>query len=290
MTNYAPSLQFGDGSKTNFVLPWPYLDKAHVTVSVAGVFNTTFTWVNASTILITPAPANLATVNIYRNTPGDVLVNFNSGYVKASDQNYAYKQALFRADEGGAGGSGSGAQGPAGATGAKGDTGASGVSNYTDATATVPSKQLYKEATNNGANKVTVAAPVTMAADADVNLPGASGDILSTGETKNLTKGFTSTAYPAGVKSSGTFIPDPSFGNLQTVTNNGVHAIAVPTISVGNSVSMALLYTNGATAGLPTTSAFNKVTGSFDTVSGSKFICFITVIAGFSHLNIVSVA
>ena len=98
MANYAPSSQTGTGAKTNFTLPWPYLDKTHVSVTVNGV-NTSFTWVDDSTIQISPAPVNGATVVISRTTPGDVLVNFAAGFVRTSDQNYAYKQPLFRSDE-----------------------------------------------------------------------------------------------------------------------------------------------------------------------------------------------
>lgn len=98
MSNYVPSTHTGTGAQTNFNVPWPYLDKDHVSVSVDGV-NTAYTWVDDSTIQISPAPANGASVAIFRTTPGDVLVNFNAGFVRVADQTYAYKQPLFRADE-----------------------------------------------------------------------------------------------------------------------------------------------------------------------------------------------
>jgi len=87
--------------------------------------------------------------------------------------------------------------------------GAGGVSNYAPPTSTVSAKMYVEEATGNGSNKVTLTVPDALSADATVNLPTGTGDILSNGESKNLTKGFTATGYPAGTKSIGTFDSEP---------------------------------------------------------------------------------
>ena len=98
MANYSPITYTGTGAQTNFAVSWPYLDQSHVSVLVNGSPRS-FTWVDAGTIQISPAPVSGASVSIIRTTPGDVLVNFAAGFVRSSDQNYAYKQPLFRADE-----------------------------------------------------------------------------------------------------------------------------------------------------------------------------------------------
>ena len=67
----------------------------------------------------------------------------------------------------------------------------------------------FLEATNNGVNKVTLSAPASLAADVATVLPGASGDLLSTAESKTITKGFAVTPYSIGTVSSGTTTPDP---------------------------------------------------------------------------------
>ena len=116
---------------------------------------------------------------------------------------------------------------------------------------------------------------------------GPSGPLSPT-VTENLTAGYTSTAYNAGTKSSGTFTPDPANGNLQKAVNGGAHTLAPPSVGSGDAVSVIIQYTNNGSAGTITTSGFTKVLGSFTTTNADDFFCFITVINGFSHLNIVA--
>lgn len=108
--------------------------------------------------------------------------------------------------------------------------------------------------------------------------------------SSNLTKGFTSTGYAAGTKSSGTFTPDPVNGNIQIATNGGAHALAPPSVSSpADSLTMVIKYTNNASAGAITTAGFTKVTGdAFTTTNGHIFFCYISVIGGTSHLNVVA--
>lgn len=146
----------------------------------------------------------------------------------------------------------------------------------------------FTESISNGNNRIRVKAPDSLAADADVILPSVNGDILSTGETKTLTKGYTANCYDAGVKSSGTFTPDPTNGNLQKAVNNGAHTLATPSLGTGDCVSMVIQYTNNSSAGAINTSSYTKVSGAFTTTSGDDFFCYITVVNGFSYLNIVA--
>ena len=107
--------------------------------------------------------------------------------------------------------------------------------------------------------------------------------------TANLTAGYTATAYNAGTKTTGTFTPDPANGNLQRAVNGGAHTLAPASVGGGNAVSMVIQYTNDGSAGTITTSGFTKVTGdSLTTTNGHDFLFNITVINGFSHLNVVA--
>lgn len=72
----------GNGSTTNFTFPFPYLDSSHIVVRVNGVQTTAFTFLNASTISFSVAPASGSTVEIRRVTPKDEPpVDFQDGSV-----------------------------------------------------------------------------------------------------------------------------------------------------------------------------------------------------------------
>ena len=92
----------GNGVTTNFAIPFSYLSKSHVHVYISGGETLAFTWVNSSTIQITPAPpSGVLNVEIRRLTPrGEPLVDYNDGSVLfATDLDTAYLQALFIAQE-----------------------------------------------------------------------------------------------------------------------------------------------------------------------------------------------
>lgn len=98
----------------------------------------------------------------------------------------------------------------------------------------------------------------------------------------NLVAGYSSTAYDAGTKGSGTFTPDPLDGNLQYAVNGGAHTLAPP----ASDCSLVIQYTNNASAGVITQSGFTKGTGAApDTTDGHKFIAYITQINNYSHLH-----
>jgi hypothetical protein len=114
---------------------------------------------------------------------------------------------------------------------------------------------------------------------------GVRSTALASDVTANLTKGFTATAYNAGSKSSGTYTPLASDGNFQRAVNDGAHALAVPTVSPGNSCTMIIQYTNGASAGAIDVSAFTVSDVSLlTTTNGDDFFFNIVVCNGFSSL------
>lgn len=97
-------------------------------------------------------------------------------------------------------------------------------------------------------------------------------------------KGYSSTSYDAGTKSSGTFTPDAANGNLQRAVNGGAHTLAPPSTDT----TLIVQYTNNGSAGAITTSGFTKVDGSFTTTNGDDFLCYIARVNSFTHLNIVA--
>lgn len=89
----------GDGATTSYAVTFPYIDQSHVTVLVGGV-ETPFDWLTSSTIEITPAPANGVTVRILRNTPDELLVEFDGGNLLTADNlNLLARQSFYRSIE-----------------------------------------------------------------------------------------------------------------------------------------------------------------------------------------------
>jgi hypothetical protein len=114
-------------------------------------------------------------------------------------------------------------------------------------------------------------------------------NVVKPNQPRVLTKGYASRGYNAGTQTTGTFTPDIANGNLQYAVNGGAHTLAAPSmLGDGDAASMVIQYTNNGSAGAITTSGFTKVSGSFTTTSGDDFMCYITVINGFKHLNIVA--
>jgi len=107
-------------------------------------------------------------------------------------------------------------------------------------------------------------------------------DIIMADTADVLTAGFATTSYNSGSKTSGTWTPDESHGNLQYISNDGAFTLAPPS----NAGTMIVLVTNGSGAGAITTSGFTAVTGDpIDTTSGHLFIGYITKISSTSHLT-----
>lgn len=92
----------GNGTALQWTVPFPYLNRAHVAVTnrSTGVA-IAFTWVNDTTISISPAVANGTTFRIQRNTPVDqALVSFNDGSnLREADLETSQLQLLYSAQE-----------------------------------------------------------------------------------------------------------------------------------------------------------------------------------------------
>jgi Phage T7 tail fibre protein len=90
----------GTGSLTNFTFPFQYLDKNNISVTVDGN-PVSFTWLNDSTITVSPAPAVDTKVVIGRQTEkSTLLVDFNDGSVLTEkDLDTANRQVFFMTQE-----------------------------------------------------------------------------------------------------------------------------------------------------------------------------------------------
>ena len=134
------------------------------------------------------------------------------------------------------------------------------------------------------ANTVKVRAASTSGVPSDVALTANQFVGRSNAGNVGGKSGMYGTVFDAGTKSSGTYTPDPESGNLQKAVNGGAHTLAPPAFDT----TMVIQYTNNASAGAVTTSGFTKVDGTFTTTNGDDFMCYIAVINGFKHLNIVA--
>ncbi len=89
----------GNGTQTDFAVPFQYISRDHVKVTKAGA-SVPFTWFTASVIRITPAPSVGERVKVVRDTPKAPLVNFNaSSALVDADLDLATVQAIFIAEE-----------------------------------------------------------------------------------------------------------------------------------------------------------------------------------------------
>jgi hypothetical protein len=90
----------GTGSQTQFNVAFDYIRREHVAVTVNGVA-ASFTWVNSGLIQMDTAPANGATVRVYRTTPLSApLVDFADGStLVAVDLDTSAKQSIYTQQE-----------------------------------------------------------------------------------------------------------------------------------------------------------------------------------------------
>lgn len=71
-----------NGSTQNYTFSFGYIDASHIKVRLDGVLSTAYTFLNASTIRFTTAPAAGVQIDIRRVTPKDVpIVDFQDGSV-----------------------------------------------------------------------------------------------------------------------------------------------------------------------------------------------------------------
>ena len=90
----------GDGAARDFTVPFPYLLRTHISVTVDGTA-ATVTWPTAATVRLASAPANGASIVIERvSTGGGALVDFNDASVLGEvELNLASRQALYISEE-----------------------------------------------------------------------------------------------------------------------------------------------------------------------------------------------
>jgi hypothetical protein len=90
----------GTGSQTQFNVAFDYIRREHVAVTVNGVA-ASFTWVNSALIQMDTAPANGASVRVYRETPLSApLVDFADGStLVAADLDTNAKQSIYTQQE-----------------------------------------------------------------------------------------------------------------------------------------------------------------------------------------------
>ena len=81
MANYSYASYTGTGSQTDYAISFPYIDKSNVVVTVGGV-SVPFTFLNASAVRCTTAPALNTAVQVRRRSnKGAVPVDFSDGSV-----------------------------------------------------------------------------------------------------------------------------------------------------------------------------------------------------------------
>ena len=90
----------GNGSTSQFSIPFPFLQQTHVKVKLNGVILNTpleYSWVNNSTLDLEITPTSLETVEIYRETPYTAgLVEFQNGAnLTEAALNTAVRQLLY---------------------------------------------------------------------------------------------------------------------------------------------------------------------------------------------------
>ena len=89
-----------DGATNQFTVNFPYLAQSHISVKVDDVDDPTFSWINSTLVQTTSMPADGATVEVRRRTPGDPLTDFEDGSTLGEgDLDRTLLQALYIAQE-----------------------------------------------------------------------------------------------------------------------------------------------------------------------------------------------
>lgn len=98
--SYTPVTYTGDGSTTNFTIPFPYLSEDEVSVTVDGA-EASFSFLSESVIQFSSAPVDGAKIYIERNTEDEqrVVVWSNSVALTAQQLNNAIVQLFYMAQE-----------------------------------------------------------------------------------------------------------------------------------------------------------------------------------------------
>jgi len=97
---YSVAQYTGNGSQSNFAIPFPFISRDHVVVEVNAI-TVTPTWITDGLISISPAPANGALILIFRSSNrSGPLVDFQDAQVLTADAlDVANLQAIYIAQE-----------------------------------------------------------------------------------------------------------------------------------------------------------------------------------------------
>ena len=89
----------GDGSTSQYIITFDYIDRTHVSATVGGTA-ASFTFINDTTIQFNTAPASAAEVKLVRQTPVAALVDFTDGSTLfEADLDLAHRQNRLLAEE-----------------------------------------------------------------------------------------------------------------------------------------------------------------------------------------------
>tara|TARA_R110002126_G_scaffold53235_3_gene144153 strand:+ start:8092 stop:9948 length:1857 start_codon:yes stop_codon:yes gene_type:complete len=137
--------------------------------------------------------------------------------------------------------------------------------------------------TGTGTDAARATTPAGVASIVGSVLQAYDADTLKADTADVLTAGYACTVHNAGTKASGTYTPDEADGNMQKAVNGGAHTLAVP----ANDCTMVIQYTNNASAGTITTSAYTIVDGDdLTTTNGHDFFFYITNSDAFTLLTV----
>lgn len=91
----------GNGSTTLYSFTFPYFSTNDIKVEINGALTTAYTFVNATSLQFTTAPANGDAIRIYRETDSeDSIATFFAGSsIRAQDLNDNFTQGLYVAQE-----------------------------------------------------------------------------------------------------------------------------------------------------------------------------------------------
>lgn len=91
----------GNGSTTNYSFTFPYLETTDIKTSINGTPTTAFTLANATTVSFNSAPANGASIRIYRETNNDnpQATFYPGSAIRSQDLNDNITQILYATQE-----------------------------------------------------------------------------------------------------------------------------------------------------------------------------------------------
>jgi Phage T7 tail fibre protein len=98
---YAPNTATGNGVTTDFAFDFPYLDEAHVKVTLDNSLTTAYTFFSTNVLRFTSAPGNGVAIKIFRETPNDELDTIiqTGSSIPVDGLNNNFYQSLYYSQE-----------------------------------------------------------------------------------------------------------------------------------------------------------------------------------------------